>query len=181
MQKPYTVLVDEGDERAIQELAACLRAGGRGAQQLRDFAISCAEDQPVQGLKFQPYPGQILVCQFGIGFQRPEIVKTRPVMVISPQPRFRSGLCTVVPISSRRPETIYPYHFQLPSGILNDSKYKEAWVKADLVQTVGLHRLDRLKTGFRKYYAPVVSDEVLRCVRRCVLHATGMHMLTELW
>jgi mRNA interferase MazF len=47
--------------------------------------------------------GQILICDFSSGFVEPEMVKVRPVVVISPKPRKSiHSLCTVVPLSTTR-------------------------------------------------------------------------------
>ncbi len=180
MPKSVTVVLNQDtDESVIQQLAAVLRANNSFARQIRDFADTIENDAHPAGLKFQPKPGQLLACHFGLGFQTPEIVKTRPVLVISPKPKDNSKLCTVVPISSQAPRTIRPFHYKLPEGVVPGGKYEDAWIKGDLVQTVGLHRLDRFKLGFRHYESLQVSDEVLKEVRRCVLHATGMHFLTQ--
>jgi len=47
-------------------------------------------------LKYHPDPGDILICNFAVGFKEPEMVKSRPCVVLSPRLRRRSGLCTVV-------------------------------------------------------------------------------------
>lgn len=36
-------------------------------------------------LRFHPKPGTILMCDFDTGFQVPEMVKKRPVIVLSPK------------------------------------------------------------------------------------------------
>lgn len=182
MARSVSVIVNQDDdERVIQQIAAVLRGNNAYARQVRDFAAAVDKGRLPKGLNFQPKPGQLLICNFGLGFQVPEIVKARPVLVISPYRRVWSGLCTVVPISSVRPRETKAYHFQLPDGIVPSGKYAEAWLKGDLVQTVGAHRLDRFKRGFRDYVAPMVPDEVLRAARRCVLHAAGMDRLTSHW
>ncbi|QQG36900.1 MAG: type II toxin-antitoxin system PemK/MazF family toxin [Micavibrio aeruginosavorus] len=43
-----------------------------------------------------PNKGSILLCDFNHGFVAPEMVKRRPVIVISPKIHGRVGLCTVV-------------------------------------------------------------------------------------
>lgn len=169
------------DERVMQRLARALRANDMYARSLRDFSDSYEHEQRIQGINFNPPPGQILVCNFGLGFKVPEPVKVRPVLVISPKADDWTGLCTVLVISSNRPDPIEPYHLQLPAGLLPDEKYPEAWIKGDLVMTVGHHRLDRFKSGRREYITPVVGADVLKEARRCVLHATGMHSLTIHW
>lgn len=175
------VLNQESDEAVIQRIAETLRANDSFAKQVRVFADTLEKGQHPRGLSFQPKPGQILTCHFGLGFQVPEIVKTRPVLVISPKQRRWSGVCVVVPISSQAPKELMPYHYKLPEGLVPGEKYKESWLKGDLVTTVGAHRLDRRKVGFRDYRAPIAPDDVLRQARRCVLHATGMHSLTQHW
>lgn len=169
------------DERVLQTLAAQLRSNSQAASQLRDFASTLENDQVPQGLQFQPKPGQIVACHFGLGFRKPENVKTRPVLVVSPHRRDNVKLCIVVPISSTPPNEVRPYHYKLPKGLVPNEKYEEAWLKGDLIVSVACHRLDRFKVGFRQYVAPMVPVEVLREARRCVLHATGMHSLTEHW
>ncbi|MGP9821349.1 type II toxin-antitoxin system PemK/MazF family toxin [Salinarimonas sp. NSM] len=181
MQQATVKVGSTEDATVIEALAEILRSDAAHARALREFVTSVSRDQQPRGLQFQPRPGQVLVCHFGLGFRPPEMIKTRPVLVVSPKRRDSVKLCTVVPISSRAPEEVRPYHYRLPQGILPDSKYAEAWIKGDMVATVGCHRLDRLKVGHRRYESPSVPDDVLREARRCVLHATGMHVLTQAW
>lgn len=180
MTKDVTVTVlHEEDEEVIRTLASCLRANDSFSRQLRDFADCLENEQRVQGINWQPQPGQILICHFGLGFRPPEMVKTRPVMVISPKTRIWTKLCIVVPISSRAPDPAEHHHFKLPKGLLPDRKYEEAWIKADTVMAVSCHRLDRLKIKPREYIVPLAPPDVLREVQKCVLHATGLQALTR--
>jgi uncharacterized protein YifN (PemK superfamily) len=43
-------------------------------------------------LKFHPEPGTILICDYSTGFKKPEMVKKRPVVTISPRLKRRDGL-----------------------------------------------------------------------------------------
>lgn len=182
MAKTVTVVVNQdADEAVVQELAACLRANDSYSRQLRDFADCLEKEQRVQGINWQPQPGQILACHFGLGFKVPEMVKTRPVLVISPKIQPWTKLCIVLPISSRTPDPVLDHHLELPRGLVPNDKYDEAWIKGDTIMAVSCHRLDRVKTGFRSYEAPIVPADVLKEARRCVLHATGMHSLTAYW
>lgn len=57
------------------------------------------------------------------------------------------------------------------------------WVKADMVATVGFHRLDLIRIGKdqegkRKYLQTAISDDDLQAIRRCVLHTLGLAALT---
>lgn len=182
MAKTVAVVVnEEADEAVIQELAACLRSNDRFSTQLREFVESLEKEQRIRGIDWQPQAGQILICHFGLGFQPPEMVKTRPVIVISPKVAPWTKLCIVVPISSVAPNPVLDYHFKLPKGLVPSEKYEESWIKGDTIMAVGCHRLDRIKTGFRNYVSPVAPGEVLREVKRCVLHAVGMRSLTVHW
>lgn len=60
-----------------------------------------------------PALGTILTCDFNAGFKEPEMVKRRPVVVISPKIAGRYGLCTVVALSLTEPDPIMPYHCQI--------------------------------------------------------------------
>ena len=58
------------------------------------------------------------------------------------------------------------------------------WAKADLVYSLGFHRLDLLRTGRdatgrRKYLTPKLSRETLAEVRKCVPIRLGLRQLTN--
>lgn len=167
------------DVEVIAHVGCILRGNGPPAGQIRDFVDADKAKKHPAGLQFEPEPGQLLMCNFSLGFREPEIVKTRPVLVISPKYHEKRGIVTVVPISSQPPHTVRPHHLKLPAGTVPGKKYKQAWIKGDLIQTVALHRLDRFKIGRRTYLAPFIDSDLLRAVRRCVLHATGMACLTD--
>ncbi len=133
-----------------------------------------------------PAVGTILTCDFDQGFREPEMVKLRPVVVISPKIATRFGLCTVVALSTTAPEKLMPYHCQidiappLPKGLASQG----VWVKGDMGDAVGLHRLDLIRmgkdlAGKRIYRWETLSDEQLKMVRACVLRALGMSALTK--
>ena len=73
-------------------------------------------------LTFQPKPGTLLVCDFGTGFKMPEMVKKRPVVVISPR-RRRSRLCTVVPLSTTAPNPVERFHHLMNPQSLPVSRF----------------------------------------------------------
>jgi uncharacterized protein YifN (PemK superfamily) len=88
------------------------------------------------------------------------MVKIRPVVVVSP--RRRTGqLVTVVPISSSEPEPAEPWHYRLPEGCYPPAR-GPVWVKADVIATVALSRLDRVKVkdaGGQRCYRIFHLDE----------------------
>ena len=136
-------------------------------------------------LKYHPKPGAIILCDY-TGFKVPEMVKTRPVVVVSPRLRNRDELCTVVPLSTTEPNRKQLYHCEiemvrpLPAPWVS-IKY---WVKADMLATVGFHRLSPIRIGQdhegkRKYLNYVLNAEELQNVRDCVLQALGLPHLTN--
>jgi uncharacterized protein YifN (PemK superfamily) len=101
-------------------------------------------------LKFQPKKRSVVWCDFA-GFKEPEIVKTRPVVVIKKHPK-NPRLVYVLPISNSVPDPIEKYHHKLDSEFCK--KYfneNEHWVKTDLFCTISIDRLDRIQNKKIKY------------------------------
>ena len=137
-------------------------------------------------IKEHPLMGTIVMCDFNSGFREPEMVKRRPVVVISPKIGGRPGLCTVVALSQTPPAPVMPYHCQididpaLPAPLSS----KGVWVKGDMVNAVGLYRLDLIRLekdfrGKRQYRYDALSADHLKKIRECVLKALGMSTLTK--
>lgn len=126
-------------------------------------------------LAFHPGPGAIVICNFETGFRAPEMVKTRPVVVISP--RRRGGqLVTVVPLSSTEPQRAEPWHHRLSPGAYPPAR-GPMWAKCDMLATVALHRLDRVKVkraGVRTYQAYQLPAGDLVAILACVRAALGV-------
>lgn len=141
-------------------------------------------------ITFHPSPGQILVCDFSTGFKEPEMVKNnRPVIVLTPGYKGRSGLVTVVPLSTKEPTGIMPYHYKLPRTCMPQvGRFQEndSWVKADLIYTVGFHRLNLIRlgnrdpnTGKRLCYQRRLSRERMKEIYTCVLHGLNLGSLSQ--
>lgn len=137
-------------------------------------------------IREHPPPSSILMCDFSAGFRLPEMVKRRPVVVLSPKIRARPGLCTVVALSTSPPDPVMSYHCQvdfdppLPDWMVSHG----VWVKGDMVAAVGFHRLDfisfgKSKSGKRRYYYSTLSPQNLKKIRSCVLHGIGLSSLTK--
>jgi uncharacterized protein YifN (PemK superfamily) len=124
-----------------------------------------------RGITFRPNPGEVLMCDFD-GNVIPEIVKLRPVVVISADHPGGAPLCLVVPFSTRKPDVLRPVHFHVPAG-----RYPFAagdqWVKADLVTHVSFARLDRVRIGGRYRRWDLPRPDFAE-VQKCVLHAVGL-------
>lgn len=103
------------------------------------------------------------------------MVKLRPVVVISPR-RRRAQLVTVVPLSSTSPAPFEAWHFQLPTGAYPPAR-GPMWAKCDMLATVALDRLDRVKVrdtaGRRTYEAFHLDAVALEAVRAAVKAALG--------
>ena len=131
-------------------------------------------------LNFHPEPGMVLICDFTTGFRVPEIVKRRPVVVISPRRRRASPLCTVVALSTTAPSPVERFHHRLdPASLPGRLADKETWAKGDLLATVSLARLDRVRVGRNKqgkrlYLAHAVTAGDLSALRQCVQVALGL-------
>lgn len=116
----------------------------------------------------------VLMCDFS-GFVAPEMVKTRPVAVISPNHMRRPGLVTVVPLSTTPPEPILEYHYCLKgSPIPGDSSI--VWAKCDMVVTVRLERLERIRLARGKYETGHISMEQIREIRLKASYSLGVDL-----
>ena len=101
------------------------------------------------------------------------MVKRRPVVVVSPRYRRRTGLCLVAPLSTVAPDDPEPCHYRIPAGrceFLHSTQ--PSWVKADMLTCVAFHRLDRLVLR-GSYLAPVLDSPDLVGIRGAVLSALG--------
>jgi len=134
-------------------------------------------------ITFHPDFRMVLMCDFNSGFQPPEMVKKRPVVVVSPK-RNNSQLCTVVPLSSVVPLPIESHHHRLdPMSLPGSLRHVETWAKCDMVTTVSLARLDRVADGrgpgnVRKYVTVKISEEDFSSIRKGILSAVGLNCLT---
>lgn len=137
-------------------------------------------------LKFHPEPGTILICDFSTGFQPPEMVKRRPVIVISPKLKHRNHLATIVPLSTTAPDPVCDFHCKitLKEPMPKPFHSPTMWVKGDMLATVAFSRLELLrgkrdKSGKRNYLTICLEPVQLKDVYGCVLHAIGLGHLTS--
>jgi uncharacterized protein YifN (PemK superfamily) len=137
-------------------------------------------------IKEHPALGAMLLCDYGDGFKLPEMCKRRPVVVISPRIISRPFLCTVVALSTDPPDKVMPYNCQIDLRPRLPPPWKSdgVWVKGDMVNAVGFHRLDlfrlgKNRSGGRIYLYEPLNDDLLRQVRVCILRAMGLSELTK--
>jgi uncharacterized protein YifN (PemK superfamily) len=96
-------------------------------------------------IRYEPPRGAILLCDYSGGMM-PEMTKKRPVIVLSTP---SAQLCMVVPLSSKMPVPIEPWHYLLstPNPLPSPYDHLEHWVKADMVSSVSYRRLSLLCAG----------------------------------
>jgi mRNA interferase MazF len=113
------------------------------------------------------------------------MIKRRPVIVVSPKISLRPRLCTVVALSSSAPTPQMSYHCLLKiDPPLPEPWTGDNWVKGDMVNAVGFHRLDFIRlgkdtTGKRLYRYETLTPEQLRQVLHCLLCGVGLARLTD--
>lgn len=119
-------------------------------------------------LLFQPKPGSVTYCDY-TGFIAPEMIKKRPVIVISKH-RHNPKLLAVVPISTTEPKSIFDYHVEMdPQFCLINLSGKRSWVKCDMINVVSIERLNLIrdnKSGLR--HAPNVGDALLTKIKESI-------------
>lgn len=87
-------------------------------------------------VRYDLKPGQIVDCDFTYGFVPPEIVKVRPVVVLTPS---SAGLVTVVVLSKTQPDPKTSVHCVIPRfSMPNIGRFrnKTSWVKGDMIYRV---------------------------------------------
>lgn len=118
-----------------------------------------------------PRPGDVLICDYSTGFIVPEMVKHRPVVVVSGRERHARRLCTVVPLSTTHPTPIEAWHCRVPVAIPG-WHVGDSWAKCDMLATVCFNRLDKPHTktrSGRSYHTIRLDAALLESVRRGVL------------
>jgi len=127
-----------------------------------------------------------MMCDFSAGFRVPEMAKRRPVVIVSPKIAARPKICTIVALSTLTPEKVMPYHCQIDIRPKLPSPWESegVWVKGDMINAVGFHRLDFIRmgkdnNGKRIYLYEPVSNEDKKKIRQCMLHSIGLSLLTK--
>ncbi|HHA2250168.1 TPA: type II toxin-antitoxin system PemK/MazF family toxin [Enterobacter ludwigii] len=118
------------------------------------------------------------MCDFK-GMVVPEMVKVRPVIVVA-RNRLNSQLVTVVPVSTTAPMQIRDCHHELSVNPIPGSEHIPCWVKCDMIMTVSLARMDRIKTRSwegRSYIVPMIDHAEFELIKRAILHGVGMQHL----
>lgn len=123
-------------------------------------------------LPYLPNQGEILICNFDDSAVGSEMIKRRPVIVISKHDRHRHRMCTVIPLSTTAPDPVRAWHHEMPHlKITGWQANGPIWAKCDMLSSVSLDRLDKpyIKTrSGRNYVTHVLSEQDLTVVIGCV-------------
>lgn len=129
-------------------------------------------------LPYFPCRGEVLVCDFDSGFQPPEMVKKRPVVVVSRKDSHARRLCTVVPFSTTKPTPVMPWHHPLPHVTVPGlHAATPIWAKCDMVATVSFERLHKpyVKTRQgRSYRELLLMDGDMAAIETCLRAYLGL-------
>jgi mRNA interferase MazF len=136
-------------------------------------------------LSYYPNIGEIVLCDYR-GFVEPEMIKTRPVVVISPRLRRRGNLIGVVPLSTTVPTPAEAYHclVELDNPLPPPFNNPVMWAKCDMYTVVSMQRLDRFKEakqrhgGARKWRVGKANASQILALKKAVLCGIGFDSLT---
>jgi mRNA interferase MazF len=136
-------------------------------------------------LLYHPKVGEILLCNYDTGFIEPEMVKRRPVVIVSPRLRKRSGLVSVIPLSTTKPDDLMEFHveIELAKSLPRPFESRVMWAKCDMISTVSLKRLDRFKEakgfqGQRNWISGQLDQNQIKRVKTGLLFGLGLGSLT---
>lgn len=139
-------------------------------------------------VKYHPSVGDIVMCEFPPCFAPPEMVKMRPVVVISPKIPGRLNMVAVVPLSTTCPAPVLAHHCTIPIKLMPktfQATNEDCWAKCDMVYTFCLSRLSLVKgrrdpkTKVRTYEKARLDLATIQAVRRCLGSSLGIG--PELW
>ena len=183
-----------GSQRACFDSAVDLDANGAVLRRVvrsklydvsepRDAEIQCAICgarlwRPWIPISFVPSEGTMLLCDFSTGFQPPEMVKMRPVVVLSECTR-NIQTCIVVPVSSVPPTRSKALVVELDQsryGFLNCKSY----AKCEMITTVSRRRLflfrERITGRSLGSRRTTIDANLLASLRRGAARALGLRL-----
>lgn len=137
------------------------------------------------GIQFPPKTGEILVCNFQAadkgalnGFVVPEMIKKRPVVVLSSK---SYKLCLVVASIATPPKPLRDWHYEIIWDVPLPRPYDReigCWAKGDHIYAISYERLNQFyagkdNRGRRIYERRLLSAEQFLGVKEGVRNAIG--------
>ena len=131
-------------------------------------------------LLHHPNQREVLMCDFGSGgFREPEMVKKRPVVVLSHR-RYNATTCLVAPLSTVEPRVLLPFHHRIdPASLPRSLRAHVSWLKGDMLTHVALVRLDRVMyrssvDRIRQYETTFVTLDDWAAIQSCIRASLGL-------
>lgn len=125
-----------------------------------------------------PPPATVLLCNFSPGFRPPEMIKLRPVLVVSPT-SYNHDTTTVVPISTGAPERGSDRRVVALDGKKYGFLVASGYVKTNMITTVSNERLFRLLDANTKRQLDarhtVIDASDLAAVREAIKVTVGIN------
>jgi uncharacterized protein YifN (PemK superfamily) len=122
-------------------------------------------------LPYHPHPGEVLICRFDDSAAGAEMIKKRPVVVVSCHRSHNRELCTVVPLSTTAPVVREAWHYTMPPtfSVMSWHANGAIWAKCDMLATVSFTRLHQpyrhTRTSGRVYVTHMVSPVDLAAIK----------------
>lgn len=147
------------------------------------FLVAFCHNGVFVPLLHPPNVGAIVLCEFPEELAVPEMIKTRPVVVISPRIPGRSQLVSIVPLSTKEPTPFLNHHCEIPIRLMPKALQAETthvWAKCDMLYTFSINRLDRFKagrhrpSGKRLYEVGQLELAQIVQIRRCIAAGLGI-------
>ncbi len=120
-------------------------------------------------IRYQPYYGQVLICNFPKDLSEPEMEKRRPVICLSPTNRDRFNLVTIVPLSTTESKDNKDYSVKVVLEKSVDEYFNqvECWAKCDMLYTFSFKRFSlpyrgRDSLGNRLYSKIIIDEETMK-------------------
>ena len=98
---------------------------------------SIAEAIFFMSLPYLPNQGEILICDFDDSAIGAEMIKRRPVVVISRHEAHRFKLCSVISLSTTPPNPVEKWHYNMPHLRVSGWSANDCvWAKCNMISTV---------------------------------------------
>ncbi|GAC1421589.1 MAG: type II toxin-antitoxin system PemK/MazF family toxin [Candidatus Velthaea sp.] len=125
-----------------------------------------------------PEQRDVWMCDYA-GYEVPEMVKTRRVIIVSPR-NSGARVALVVPVSTSGPGVESPVHVRLPGRASYPcfSGVDEVWAKCDLVSHVRFARLSRVRVNDREIHTVKISPTHFKQVQEALLRSFGLGRIT---
>ena len=122
---------------------------------------------------FQPRPSAVVMCDFR-GYEPPEMVKVRPVVVLARNRKARGARHSRAAVhDGAGPRGAAPPQAHTQPA----TKEVACWAKCDMVATVAIARLDRYKASRREYLNLTLDEADFQAIRRATAAALGLRNL----